>query len=254
MIGSSVSCYSAPFDILTIFSYGTLRTFNEHRNLAQSFTLKENIGGPAWIGCTRMGIQGSSPLVQTHFFNYMQDYPIGVALPLARAHCNAAWLHYVSLSTNIIGCPELRVWTDTPSHVSVNANQNGDWSFYPSQGETIYVGRREFASEPENINLFATHYSEIGESFQPDEGVLTIYGKNRLPTILPFELHDGYLTQSGYVFTKEATIGNGTGDESVEFESGSDYVFEIGGTFTLGKNVKINPGARLLVKPTDINY
>ena len=46
----------------------------------------------------------------------------------------------------------------------------------------------------------------------------------------------------------------GTGDESVEFESGSDYVFEIGGTFTLGKNVKIKPGARLLVKPTDINY
>lgn len=29
---------------------------------------------------------------------------------------------------------------------------------------------------------------------------------------------------------------------------------KIGGTFTLGKNVKINPGARLLVKPTDINY
>lgn len=254
MIGSSVSCYSAPFDILTIFSYDTLRTFNEHRNLAQSFTLNANSGGPAWIGCTRMGIQGSSTLVQEQFFNYMQENPIGVALPLARAHCDTTWLHYVSLSTNIIGCPELRVWTDIPTHVSVNTNQNGDWSFYPSQGETIYVGRRRFDSEPENINIFPTHYSEIGESFPPDEGVLTIYGKNRLPTILPFELHDGYLTQSGYIFTKEATIGNGTSDESVEFESGSDYVFEIGGTFTLGKNVKINSGAKLLIKPTDINY
>ena len=256
MIGSSVSCYSAPFDILTerIYDNDSCRTYNMYPNMAQSFTLNANSGGPAWIGCTRMGIQVSSPLVQKHFFNYMQDNPIGVALPLARAHCNAARKHYVSLSTNIIGCPELRVWTGTPTYVSVNTNQNGDWSFYPSQGETIYVGKRGFVSEPEDINLFATHYSEIGESFPPDEGVLTIYGKNRLPLILPFSVKDGYLTQSGYIFTKEATIGNGTGTECVEFESGSDYVFEIGGTFTLGKNVKINPGAKLLIKPTDINY
>ena len=117
-----------------------------------------------------------------------------------------------------------------------------------------YVGARSFVADPEETNITETHYSVIGESIPPDDNALMLYGKNRLPTILPFSIKDGYLTQSAYIFAKDATLGNGTGTQCVEFDTGADYIFETGGTFTLGKNVKINRGAKLLIKPSDINF
>ena len=254
MIGFSVSCDNAPFDILTDEVYDTVRTFNAYPCLAKSFTLRKNSGGPAWIGCTRWGLQETSPLLQEHFFNSMRDNPIGVALTKARALCVGDCQHYVSLSTNVIGCPELRVWTGIPSHIEVTKENNGNWSFFPAQNETIYVGSRSFVADPEETNITETHYSVIGESIPPDDNALMLYGKNRLPTILPFSIKDGYLTQSAYIFAKDATLGNGTGTQCVEFDTGADYIFETGGTFTLGKNVKINRGAKLLIKPSDINF
>lgn len=126
MIVSSVSCDSAPFDILTDDLYGELRTFDAFPCLAKTFTLRKDCGGPAWIGCTRLGLQGTSPLLQENFFISMQEDPIGVALAQARSNSLSDNQHYVSLSTNLIGCPELRVWTGTPSTITTSYDDNSE--------------------------------------------------------------------------------------------------------------------------------
>ena len=263
MFGYSVSCYSSTFDILTKNLYNNDWTFDMHRNIAQSFTLGKDYGGPAWIGNTRMGIQRSSPELQRQFNDLIEEYSIGMAQNESKSnfyyndsidHKINEFKNYIILSSNLIGCPEFYMWTAQPSLFSVT-NENYKWYITPSNAPSkISIVRRDLI-ENDSITVFSWSDPLYTSSCDIDNGYLyTVHGRNYIPKILGLYINDGELTGTHYFFTKDVTCGGEEETACVTFTNGSDYTFESNGTFKMTKNVVVEHGARLCIKPSNINF
>ena len=74
---------------------------------------------------------------------------------------------------------------------------------------------------------------------------------------MPLTIQNTELYGKHYAIVKDVKCGkdvrNGTQGD-VTFEVGSDYTFEINGTFELTKCVEIKLGAQLTITPSPINY
>ena len=76
----------------------------------------------------------------------------------------------------------------------------------------------------------------------------------------PLYLQNAILRGKRYLLVKNVTctndvLENTTADEGgVSFEIGSDYIFETSGTFRMEKGVTVKRGAKLCIKPSNINF
>lgn len=255
MIGNSMSCYSAPFDVISLHDFNQDWTFNSYPCLGKSFTTGNGYGGPAWIGNTREGLVNSSIPFQTKINGDIESYPIGKAHSYAISNYNdSTYRHYTALSSNLIGCPEFYMWTAQPSLFSVTHDTN-EWHITPGNTPSdISFGRRNLI-ENDSISISTENVSQVGAYRSIENGHLyTVYGRNYIPKILGLYLTDGDLTGTHYFFTKDVTCGGEGATACVTFTNGSDYTFETKGTFKMTKNVVIERGARLCIKPSNINF
>lgn len=121
MITYSTGCINAPFDKWDPGNNG----WGTGYNLAESFTIAGDYGGPAFLGYTRYGTGGVYEVAQ-NFADMLNDEnttSIGQAEWISKP--NQAD-HYKKLSHNVIGCPETRIWTAIPSSFSnVTITDNG---------------------------------------------------------------------------------------------------------------------------------
>lgn len=255
MLAYTVSCNSVPFD--------TYMNYDDYPNLGKSFTLGESYGGPAIVGNTRQGLICFSYLLQTSFNNYLTNYDntLGEALRTARFNNypvpsggeTTNFDSYMCLSTNLLGCPEMRMWTAVPEYFDAtidNYESGSDVSVNNSNVDLLTVGMREFLYESgDTITRTSNAYPSTSENC-----LVTVTGKNFLPKILPFMLQNTVLNDTAYVFTKDVTCSwenNSLNTIGVTFEPGSDYHFESSGTFRINKSFKVERGAKLIIAPAD---
>lgn len=117
----SISCETTPFD-----RYGNN---TDTPNMGQTFTSEINGGGPLYLGNTRVGFVSSS---SDFFKEFMKVLPnncnVGVAQAISKnKYSNTGVYAYLKLSHNIIGCPEIPIWTAVPSVFSnVSITENGN--------------------------------------------------------------------------------------------------------------------------------
>ena len=254
MIGNSMSCYSTPFDVISLNGFGSIWTFSNYPCLGKSFTTGNGYGGPAWIGNTREGKINSSLPFQTSLNGYLNTYSIGASHAYAIEFYSEACRHYTALSSNLIACPEFYMWTAQPTLFTVTHDAN-EWHITPGNTPSeISFGQRNLI-ENDSIFLSTENVSSVGTYRSIENGLLyTVYGRNHIPQILDLHLTDGELTGKHYFFTKEVTCGGEQETACVTFTNGSDYTFETKGTFKMTKNVVIEHGARLCIKPSNINF
>ena len=255
MFAYSISCIITPFD--------TYKKFTEFPNIGQSFTLGKDYGGPIMVGNTREGWSPSSSMMQMKFNEYIiNDNMVGPALNYARQYFirNSNTIHNIKLTTNIIGCPNIRVWTDIPSLFYATISYNS--------GNCLVTSNSSITDAKIGIR-YITQYNDSSSTvtFNPSQGtatltnsencMITITGKNCLPQIMPLAIQNTTLQGTHYAIVKDVTCGkdvrNGT-QGNVTFEENANYTFETKGTFKLTKGVKIKKGARLKVVPSEINY
>ncbi len=100
----SVGCDNTPFD--------NYHTDPENYNLAESFTVKNLTGGPAFLGNTRFGWTYSSYKLFQVFADLIEggNRHLGVAELISKNN-NTHNRHYLSYSHNLIGCPETQIYT-----------------------------------------------------------------------------------------------------------------------------------------------
>lgn len=260
MIAYSGSCFACPFD--------TYSDFTEYPNIAQSFTMGKDYGGPALIGNTRESIADSSFYLQEIAQKYMKTYSIGKALVLAKEEYNGNQKHEINLSTNLIGCPELHIWTDTLRSFNATLEEgNGTLFLYLNNPSVNYanIHFRDITTSPEELQI-ESHYATTGGGVSTVNNFLnklvTITEENVRPQILPLYLQDTELQGTHYLITKDVFCGSDvteaspgeTDDGGVTFKSGSDYNIEKNGTLRFTKNVKIEAGAKLKVLNSNIDY
>ena len=262
MIAYSIACTLAPFDTYTD-SDGF--TYNQTPNIGQSFTLGGNYGGPAIIANTRSGYTDISYLLQKEFIKYIDDYTIGEAQGLSKlGFCNWFYYrkHHLGLTSNLIGCPNVRIWTDTP-HL-YNA------TFYYSGSGNSGRLRADFTNDSTIIcirkvcdssdNLIVEKYRPNGISLMLSDienSLITLTGKNCLPKILPLFIQNTEMHGKHYMLVTDMTCGsnvrNGTAGD-VLFDTDADYTIEYSGEVVLSPGTEIKYGASVNIIPSIINF
>ena len=264
MVAYSHGCFNASFD--------TYSNFTGYPNMAQSFTQGKDYGGPAFIGHTRYSKIDSSYLIQKLFNDSLFFYTIGESLHRGKFRHISIWnKHYNILSTNLVGCPEIRVWTDTlrSFNASITYDQQqatitlGDYST-----DTVHVGLRYLINlENEESVIDTTSYRTIPYYHSeltfnhPWNCLISLTARNYRPQILPLYLQGATLTGKHYYIVKDVICTsrimeytNPDEEGGVTFTNGSDYTFETKGTFKMEKDVVIERGARVCIKPSKIEF
>ena len=254
MIAYSVACTITPFDIFY--------DYNRFPNIGQSFTLGKDYGGPALIGNTRYGWVNSSYPYQMIFNNYAIAEPIGEALVHARAsYCSTnLYRHFLSHSSNLIGCPFIRLWTDIPNLFTASLSYNANSYVIDANNsiEDAFICIRDITQTNEVTDTISFNPS-LGAKIlsNVDNSLISLTGKNCLPQILPLTIQNDTLQGNHYAIVKDVVCGkdvrNGN-QGNVIFDEGSDYTFETNGKFKLTKGVIIKQGAQLKIIPSEINY
>jgi len=121
----TTSCDNNPFD-----DFGTDVGYF---NMAEGFTTKFNGGGPAYLGNSRYGLTDYAPCLMSAFLQSIQtepgyiEPPYSLQLGVSEAISKEIYpQHYVCLSHNLIGCPEIPFWRNTPQtmYLSVDYTNN----------------------------------------------------------------------------------------------------------------------------------
>jgi hypothetical protein len=168
--------------------------------------------------------------------------------------------HYLRHSSNIIGCPNLGIWTDIPDLFSATLSFNSN-DYVVSASNSITdseIGVRDITQTQEVIENISFNPSQGPKTLtNVENSLITLTGKNCLPQIMPLTIQNTALHGKHYTIVKDVACGSDVrygvqGD--VTFEADADYTFETKGTFTLTKGVEIKLGAQLEVIPSEINY
>lgn len=258
MFAYSISCTITPFDVFN--------EYTEFPNIGQSFTLGKDYGGPVLVGNTRYGFTGTnspSASLQKKFNTGIMINPmVGYAQSYAKLnfHTNNFHSHYLRHSSNIIGCPNVRVWTDIPKLFSATLSYNSN-NYVITANNSITnaeIGVRDITQTNEvidNISFCPPQGSKTLSNVQ--NSLITLTGINCLPQILPLTIQNTPLHGTHHAIVKDVTCGKnvrGGTQGDVTFEQDADYTFETKGTFELTEGVEIKQGAQLEVITSEINY
>lgn len=168
--------------------------------------------------------------------------------------------HFLRHCSNIIGCPNIRVWTDIPQLFSatLSHNSNDCVIFTDSPITDAEIDVRNITLADEEIDNISFNPSQGTKTLTNVENCLiTLTGKNCLPQILPLTVQNATLRGIHYTIVKDVTCGKNVrkGNQGdVIFDENSDYTFETKGAFKLAEGVKIEKGAHLKVVRSKINY
>jgi hypothetical protein len=215
-------------------------------------------GGPAYLGNTRDGWSGLSNELETYFFNSIKSTP-----QLGQAESKSKMLgipdtnhyHFTCLTHNLIGCPEMPMWTAIPnifngtsfteSGTNITVNTGGviadkicvmsalnDGYFQVQSNQTSYTFTN--VSKPYFVTITKTNYIP----YQNSLGNIYIQNKNINST-----MYLNCQTASlGYDVDSSQTLGN------VVIQSGANVVLEATGDILLDKGFEVQLGATFEAK------
>ena len=224
----SISCTTMPYDIF--YKENENYTYDLPMNFGASFTLGKDYGGVAFLGNTRDGYcnynygDGLSTILEGMFLSQLNNssYKIGIAESNSKwifSHENSLTSIHVRLTHNLLGDPEVEMWTDIPSSIS-------------------------------NYNIVRNNNGIQVSGSLPDSCIM-LYKHNYLPAIAPLTIQNGTISKSQYVFASTLAVGknvdSGRTQGSVTIGSGAEYEVEATGDVLLGDGLIVEDGATLRI-------
>lgn len=252
MIAYSIACNIASFDNFKQNRYGNFLTF------ARSFTTGKDYGGPALIGNTRVGYEDSSYLVQKLFNSYMRSYGIGKSLNMAKLYNNQGnEKHHHAFTVNVVGCPDLNVWTALPERQDATIAYGQDAvTINPiTYSDSTYICLYPLDKNRKAYTL-PGNFGNGANTIQGAENcMITLKGRNCLPAFLPLALQNTNVSGDNYIQAADVKAGSDVrnGEQgSVTFEAGSVTEMETTGQVAFTRNVTVQKGAQLVIKQSNI--
>ncbi|MDE5793759.1 MAG: hypothetical protein K2I08_03465, partial [Muribaculaceae bacterium] len=115
----TMSCTTMPFDVYSESGH----IFDLPHTMASSFTVGGSFGGVAYIGNTRSGYWGTSPLLEVRFLQQLKNQvKIGIAEALSKYNFMSD--NEVLHTHNLIGDPEFELWKGKPLEREVFVSWN----------------------------------------------------------------------------------------------------------------------------------
>lgn len=238
----SVSCTNMPFD--------DYDTYSGCRNLGESFTCMRLTGGPAYLVNTR---EGSN--VQNYFFRtFLSQIQTTNHIGMAEATSKIGGGYKDVLSHNIIGCPEMPMWTATPTLFNGSLSENGtsvtvntggvvadkicimsalnDGYFQVQPGVSTYTFTN--VPKPYYVTITKSNYIPFRNS------LLNVYIQNK--TLSSTAYLNCQTVSAGYNVDANQTVGN------VVIQNGANITFDATGDILLDNGFEVQVGATFEAK------
>jgi hypothetical protein len=242
-----------PYD--TIPNYESVKM-----NLGKSFTVGGNYGGVAFLGNTREGYVGSSSRLEEYFIQQLikGHYKVGQAEAFSKVdyndgfqnHYNRGYLSYVH---NLLGDPELEIWTDIPQQFSnivvTRSNNSITVSGLDTNSTIVAIYNNDGEVRQITTNSMDTN---ITYNANPNSTIM-LYKHNYIPYIAPLVLQKVSMNHSQYVIASDVVAGNSVDSNrtpgDVTIKNGVEYEIEASGTVTLQGGFSVEKGATFAVYP-----
>ena len=238
----SVSCSPTPFD-----AFNNCPWFSGI-NMGQGFTILSNGGGPAFLGNTRYGWIDNSYLIYEEFADLIAagTTNLGAAELISKSNYSGGNAHYLEYSHNLIGCPEIEIWTNTPSQFSnVTITDNGNSIMvYPGEPDVTINVR----SIDNGLNYDLTAYDVSSYAFNTSVRPLFITITNHNSQFLPYTaITGGTINTNLTLWGKLKVLGN------LIVSSGHTLTIESGTTLSFAGNYSLTSNGVLSALGTSDN-
>lgn len=246
------SCITMPFD--TVSGYESIPM-----NFGESYTTGKDYGGPIFIGNTRDGITPYTSYLERNLgqFIYQRYYQIGVANALAKL-LSAATLtdsignRYTVINQNLLGDPELEIWTDVPEQFIGIEIERTDQAVSISgiSADSTFVAymQKNNVMQTEMISQSPVLLNDAS----PNSPII-LYKHNYIPYIAPLLLQNESFSKSEYIIANDVTAGESVDSNRTNgyfiISSGIEYEIEASGTVRLENGFKVEKGATFTVYP-----
>lgn len=223
-IAYTIACTTTSFD-----KFPSRNSIDYQYNMGEAFTIGGKMGGVAYLGNTRSGWVTSSKDLFDRFVDRIKngDYNLGVSEAKSKS-LNTSSKHWLAFAHNLIGCPELEMWTDIPSKfTNVSVSQSG---------MNLNVNSMVDGSSTTLKGLFSSNKitSQIGKvcTFMniPKNYMITFNKHNYLPYVASMYLQNEEVRGVYYVAGNEVFIGSHI-DGNKSF---GDFVVKSGSKLTFG--------------------
>ena len=239
------ACVTMPFDIYE--SYNGI-------NLGQSFTLGKDYGGVGFIGNTRDGRRRHTTRLEKLFADQliMGQTNLGVAYAMSNSLFSDI---FTIMSLNVMGDPELDIWTNQPSsydQVAVSRYENSICvsGILPQEG--VYVALCPNGSMP--IMRKVLSGDATFNNVNPNSTVM-VYSHNYLPHIVPLYLQNERIVNSQYVIANDVIAGRNVDSNrtagDLTIASGVDFEIDAKGSVILAPGFTVEKGALFSVTRSD---
>lgn len=256
-VAFSSSCSLAPFDDYNLENckkYG----YDLNYSIGSSFTVGGSYGGPIFLGNSRPAYIVSSFSLQKAIAEYIDSddsYRFSECMSIAKLK-ESGIAYQDKLTLNLIGCPELEMWTDIPFEYDPKAI-----TITRTDG-TVTVGGVELQGSKVAFNPGWNYCPEIVEcsgtkitSPKADpNAVVTVYRHNAIPYVLPVVWQNGEVRSKQYYFTNDVTIGcdvdSGRTKGDYVFTKDADVTIESKGDISINDGFKMETGSVVTIKTT----
>lgn len=241
----AMSCTNIPFDI-----------YNEYDikyNLGESFTLGNKYGGVAYVGHTRIVHTEEAVEIERLFaMNLKLGCNIGESVMNSKYHSSSERAHL--LSYNLLGDPEMAVWTQKPDvysdvEISVNRMDNSIYVTGCSIGDCVVSA---YTPEGNVYKYEMENNGGVNMTISPNSAIM-IYRQNMIPYFPPLLIQNQAYEESQYLFASSVKMGKSVDPErliqgDVVFWNNIDFVIEATDDVYIGDGVIVYPGSTLTIK------
>ena len=256
MVAYTTACTTMPYDNVMIPNI----VYNI--NMGQAFTTAGKFGGPIYLGDTRFGWtsypvpsapEGSSKHLFDKFVDRLVsgDYNIGICEAMSKPLQTSFYKHWLALAHNLIGCPELELWTGIPeimSNITLSTNSVG---VPPSISQPKICVNGLFGG----LNYHSMINSNQASFSLPSNCknyTVTVTKHNYIPYIAPLYLQNESVSGTHYVHTSDVHIGSNVTSEKQSggfvITSGADVRIEPIGEVTLNAGFRVELGGEFEIK------
>lgn len=237
----SMSCTTMPYD--TVLNHIKTEGFAFNPiTVGVAFTAKSK-SAIAYLGNTRVGLYSTfgypdrhSTKMQNIFNKYIieENNHIGKAENYSRIKINDL---YLAATHNLLGCPEIPMWTAIPQKQST-----------PNNTDIVYVTPL-FSND---TTIIISYGDALSDSKYAQNHSIAKIRENYYPLFLPLKLQNFTLQSSHTVFCDDVSIGEKVNPNTEQGEFMIDYnggiAIETTGTVTLSSGTTIRTGGTLSIK------
>ena len=252
----SISCLTMPFDDFDFYGVNQKIPAGT-RTIGTSYTVAYTGGGPAYLGNTRDGWNPTGKNMEKIFFDTISIFPqLGIAEAKSKIGFGSyGYAHWTCLTHNLIGCPEMPMWTATPTTFNnVSISENGTSVTVNSGGIVAdkicvmsavndgYFQVQPGVSSYTFTNVSKPYYVTVTKSnYIPFLNSLTnIYVQNK--TLSSAAYLKCQTVSAGYSVDATQTFGN------VVIQDGANITFDATGDIILAGGFEVQLGATFEAK------